>query len=327
LKWTLLTESKKTFTIFPVFHFAFSLSMTPERKQFFIGISLAVLATFVWSGNFIVARGVHQSIPPVSLAFFRWATATVFIFPLALSSFRKHWSLIRQHRWYFFWTALSGITLFNTFVYVAGHYTEAVNLALIGTTSSPVMALILAAVFLNERIGWLRIIGLLTCIAGICYLLSKGSWERFVHFQFTTGDWWILIAALCFAVYNTFAKKKPKAVPPVFFLFVIFALGTILLIPFYAWEATHTQAVAWNMNLVFVILYLGLGTSVIAFLCWNAAIARLGAARTALFGNLIPIFSTLEAVWILKEEVTIIHLISGLLVIGGLVLANIQSTR
>ena len=301
--------------------------MTPERKQLFTGVGLAVLATLVWSGNFIVARGVHRAIPPVSLAFFRWATATAFIFPMAWSAFRKHWPLVGRHRWYFFWTALSGITLFNTFVYVAGHYTEAVNLALIGTTSSPVMALILAAIFLKERIGWLRVFGLLTCIAGICYLLSQGSWTRLVNFRFTEGDWWILVAALCFAVYNTFAKKKPIAVPPVFFLFVIFALGTILLFPFYAWEATHSKPVAWNINLVLIIVYLGLGTSVIAFLCWNAAIARLGAARTALFGNLIPVFSTLEAVWILNEEVTIIHLISGLLVIGGLVLANIQSAK
>ena len=301
--------------------------MTPERKQLFTGVGLAVLATLVWSGNFIVARGVHQSIPPVTLAFFRWATATVFIFPLAWSAFRTHWNQIRRHRWYFFWTALSGITLFNTFVYVAGHYTDAVNLALIGTTSSPVMALILAAIFLKERIGWLRILGLLTCIAGICYLLSKGSWMRLINFHFTEGDWWILVAALCFAVYNTLAKKKPVTVPPVFFLFVIFALGTLLLFPFYAWEASHTRPVSWNVNLVLIIVYLGLGTSVIAFLCWNAAIARLGAARTALFGNLIPIFSTLEAVWILNEEVTVIHLISGLLVIGGLVLANIQSAK
>ena len=301
--------------------------MSPERKQFFAGISLAVLATIVWSGNFIVARGIHKSIPPVSLAFFRWSTATLFMLPVAFTSIKKYWHFVVQHRWYFFWTALSGITLFNTFVYVAGHYTDAVNLALIGTTSSPVMALILAAIFLNERIGWLRVAGMLTCLVGICYLLSRGSWERLINFHFTAGDWWILVAALCFAVYNTFAKKKPKTIPPVFFLFVIFLLGTILLVPFYFWEATHSQPVIWDFDLMWIILYLGLGTSVIAFLCWNEAISRLGASRTALFGNLIPIFSTLEAVLILHEEVSSIHLVSGLLVVTGLVLANISSKQ
>ncbi len=301
--------------------------MSPERKRFLTGIALAVLATIVWSGNFIVARGIHNSIPPVSLAFFRWASATLFMVPVAFSSIKKYWHFVVFHRWYFFWTALSGITLFNTFVYVAGHYTDAVNLALIGTTSSPVMALILAAIFLKERIGWLRIAGMITCLAGICYLLSRGSWERLINFHFSAGDWWILVAALCFAVYNMFAKKKPATVPPVFFLFAIFLIGTILLVPFYFWEATHSQPVIWDADLAGIIVYLGLGTSVIAFLCWNAAILRLGASRTALFGNLIPIFSTLEAVLILHEEVTFIHLVSGLLVVAGLVLANISSKK
>ena len=76
-----------------------------------------------------------------------------------------------------------------------------------------------------------------------------------------------------------------------------------------------------------IILYLGAGTSVIAFLCWNKAIEKLGAGRTVLFGNLVPIFSTLEAVWFLNEKITIIHILSGLLVILGLVLANIRLTK
>ena len=297
-----------------------------DRKKIITGISLAVLATIIWSGNFIIARGVHKQIPPVSLAFFRWLTASIFLLPVAFITVKQQWPFIRKHGWYFFWTALSGITLFNTFVYVAGHYTEAINLALIGTTTSPIFALVLAAVFLKEKIGWLRITGMLTCIIGILFLLSKGSWERLIAFRFSTGDWWILIAALCFAIYNTFVKRKPSTITPLSFLFIIFTLGTLLLVPFYAWESANSNPVEWNQQLFWIIVYLGLGTSVISFLCWNAAIARLGAARTALFGNLIPVFSTLEAFWILQEQVTMIHLVSGLLVIAGLVLANIQST-
>jgi drug/metabolite transporter (DMT)-like permease len=67
---------------------------------------------------------------------------------------------------------------------------------------------------------------------------------------------------------------------------------------------------------------LGIGTSVLAFWCWNLAIGKLGAGRTVLFGNLIPIFSTLEAVFILGETITPIHFYSGILVIAGLVIAN-----
>ena len=36
------------------------------------GIILALLATLVWSGNFIVSREMVGALPPVTLAFLRW---------------------------------------------------------------------------------------------------------------------------------------------------------------------------------------------------------------------------------------------------------------
>jgi drug/metabolite transporter (DMT)-like permease len=295
-----------------------------SKNQIYIGTGLAVLATLVWSGNFIIARAVHKTIPPVSLAFYRWATASLLLLPFAYKKFIAELPTMRKHISYLFWVALSGVALFNSFVYIAGHYSPAINLALIGTTSSPIMAIILARIFLKEKITTLRVLGLLVCIAGIVVLLTKGDWNNLLHFQFSKGDYWILLAAFCFAVYSTLVRKKPNSISPGNFLFTIFSGGTILLFPFYLWEQTRSEPVEWNALNIGSILYLGLGTSFIAYLCWNAAIARLGAARTALFGNLIPVFSTLEAVVLLHESVGIIHFISFFLVIAGLAIANLN---
>lgn len=298
-----------------------------QPKLIYKGILFAVLAAIIWSGNFIVARGVIDQVPPIGLAFFRWFTASIIIFPLAIRKFKAEKSIVLKNWKYFFWVSLTGITLFNTLIYVAGHYSPAINLALIGTTSSPVFATILAAIFLKEKIKALRIVGMVICISGIILLLSGGSIERLINFRFSTGDLWVLAGALAFAIYNTLVRKKPREISAVNFLFVVFSFGTMLLFPFYLWEAYNTEPVAWNWQLILIILYLGVGASVICYLLWNAAIARLGSSRTALFGNLIPIFSTLEAVWILHEEFTMIHLISGILVIAGLVIANLYQTK
>ncbi|HEX8334337.1 MAG TPA: DMT family transporter, partial [Segetibacter sp.] len=123
---------------------------TPAKNTVYIGMLLAVITCIIWAGNFIIARGVHDQIPPITLAFFRWSTASVIIFFLGINSFRKE----RQHiiaNWkYLFWVTLTGIVLFNTFIYIAGHYTAAINLALIGTTSSPVFVILISAFFLKE---------------------------------------------------------------------------------------------------------------------------------------------------------------------------------
>lgn len=295
-----------------------------QQRQILIGISLAVLATFIWSGNFIIARGVIKEIPPVTLAFYRWLTATVIILPFAWKYFFAELKVIKQRFLFFLLAAATGVSMFNTFVYIAGHYSSAINMAILGTCTSPIISVILARIFLKERIPALRIVGMLVCITGILILLSNGNFQNLVSFKFTKGDWWILAAALTFAVYNTSVRKKPASMHPVNFLFVIFLLGTIILLPFYLFEFKNEGGFAFNGFNLSAILYLGIGASVICFLIWNKAIVALGSGRTALFGNLIPVFSSIEAVFLLNEKITSIHIISFILVVAGLVIANLK---
>lgn len=286
------------------------------------GIVFAVLATLIWSGNFIVARAVIKDIPPISLAFFRWTTAAVMLAPFAVRKLSADWPVVMANKAYFFWTALFGITLFNTFVYVAGHYTAAINLALIGTTSSPIMAILLARVFLGEKLSWQRVLGLLVCVSGILLLLSKGHWETLLSLGFNAGDGYVLLGALSFAIYNVLVRKKPAGIQPLSFLLLIFTVGALLLLPGWWYERTLYPPVAWTPSMIGVIVYIGLGTSIISYLLWNVAIATLGAARTALFGNLIPLFASFEAAWLLHENVSWLHIACSGIIITGLVISN-----
>ncbi len=293
------------------------------------GVLLAVIAAILWSGNFIVSRKLNTQISPVSLAFYRWLTATILLIPFAGKLFVIEYKIAKQHWKLFFWLSLTGIALFNTFVYIAGHYTSAINMALIGTTSSPIFATVMAVIFLKERLGIYRIAGIFICIMGILLLLSKGSWEVLAAFRFSKGDLWILAGAFSFAIYNVLISKKPAEISSLTFLFILFASGTLLLFPFYLIELNINgmMATQWDGVLISSILYIGLGSSVLAFLCWNIAIKKMGAGSTVLFGNLIPIFSTLEAVVLLNEEITTIHFLSGIIVIIGLIIANIKTTK
>ena len=173
---------------------------TAYGNNILLGIVLAVAATIIWSGNFIVARAIIKDIPPITLAFYRWLTAVVILIPFAWNHILPAWAIVKQNKAYFFWTALTGVSLFNTFVYIAGHSSTAINLALIGTTSSPIISVILAHFFLKEHIKWRRVVGILLCISGILFLLSKGSFQNLFHLQFNKGDAWVLLGALSFAV-------------------------------------------------------------------------------------------------------------------------------
>lgn len=296
----------------------------PSSRDILTGSGLAILATLIWSGNFIVAKAVTRDIPPFSLSFYRWVSATLILLPFAGRSLRGSLRTIGRSWAYILLISLMGISLFNTFIYIGAHYTSAINLALIGTTSSPIMSVILARIFLKEKIGLPKTIGILLCVSGVLYLLCKGNIRHLLSLEFTEGDLWVLLAAFCFAVYNVMAKRKPAGIGPVPFLFTIFATGSLILIPAFIWEAGHYPPVQWTGNLALSVLYLGLGASVICYLIWNAAIQKLGAGRTALFGNLIPIFSSLEAVIFLGEGFSTPHIISITLVFAGILIANFK---
>ncbi|MEY4053378.1 MAG: hypothetical protein RL034_296 [Bacteroidota bacterium] len=292
------------------------------RNNKYIGILLATIAAIIWAGNFVIARGVNQQIPPITLAFFRWSLATLLMLPIAFNKFRSELHILKKHKSYLFWVALSGITLFNTCLYISGHYTTAINMALISTTSSPIFATTLAILFIGERINKYRLMGMMVCLSGVLLLISKGSFQTLLSFTFSVGDLWALAGAFSFAVYNVLVRKKPATISATTFLLAIFGLGTILILPGFLIEQTNAAPIVWNNALVMSLIYLGAGTSVISFMCWNAAIKRIGAGTTVLFGNLIPIISTIEAVIFLNEPFRQIHMISAGIVIIGLILAN-----
>jgi drug/metabolite transporter (DMT)-like permease len=294
------------------------------RSQTLAGIGMALLACILWSFNFIIARGISKQIPPVSISFYRWLSASVIIAPIAWKTFSAEKHLLKNHWKNILLAAITGISLYSPLIYLAGHYSPAVNLALIGTTASPVFTFMIAGLVLKEKIPPARFIGLFICIAGICLLISKGSLDVIIHFRFSTGDKWMLLGAFLFAVYNIVVRKKPAAISLLTYLFTTFALGTLLLLPAYIIEIHNAAPVAWNLNLLLIVLYSGAGTSVAAFFCWNAAIIRLGPARTSVFGNLIPVLASLEAIWLLHESVSAIQIISMCIVTAGLVLATFK---
>ena len=295
-----------------------------QQKHTTYGILLAIVAVLIWSGNFVIARGIYKQVPPVSLAFYRWATASIIILPIAFRSLKKDWTLIKQSWKIILFASITGVTLFNSFIYIGAHYTSAINLALIGNTVSPITSVILAAIFLNEKITKIKLGGILLCLTGILFLLSKGSLQNLLALHFSAGDGWVTLAALSFAVYNIFVRKKPASIAPLSFLGATFITGTLILFPFFLWESS-SQLTTWDTNLYFIIIYLGLGTSIISFFCWNYSIKQIGAGRTSLFGNLIPVFSSIEAVLFLREPFTVIHMVSIVFVFAGLILANISS--
>jgi drug/metabolite transporter (DMT)-like permease len=292
-----------------------------HSNYFFWGIICALAATIIWSGNFIVARGLSGQFPPVQLAWFRWLVATVILLPLGFREILRERERITANIGFLSLAALVGVTVFNTLIYISGRYTTALNLALIATFT-PVFILLLSRLFLNESITLRKMVGIAIAVFGVVSLVTKGDYSRLAGLDLNLGDLGMLFASGLFAAYSILVRKKPRELGQIAFLTSTFTLGLLFLSPWALWENLRGGAVTFSPEAIGAILYIGIGASLISYLLWNRAVLFIGPARAGFIYYSLPLFSGIEALLILGEPVTMAHFYSGLFIIGGIVLAT-----
>ena len=77
-------------------------------------------------------------------------------------------------------------------------------------------------------------------------------------------------------------------------------------------RSASASAVAW-----LALAYLTFATTLLAFFWWNVGIQRVGAGKTAIFSNLVPVFGVLLAWVVLGETLNMIQLAGAGLAVAG----------
>jgi len=287
------------------------------------GYLCAIGSTAIWSVNFIIARNLSGSIPPVSLAFFRWFIALIVFLPFTLKPLIAEWQILKKHLFYLSIISLLGVTIFNTLLYLAAHTTSAINLSLISITF-PVFVVILSRFFFDEKITLNKAIGIILVAIGFVILITKGAPSRLLHITFAVGDLWMLLASVIFAVYSVLLRKKPKQISIAVFQLSTFILGILFLFPFFAWEYVTVPQGEFNIQNVFSILYVGIFASLIAYLLWNKSVMSIGPSKAGMVYYTIPVFSGVLAYFFLNEGIGMIHIYSAILIVSGILIANYE---
>ena len=286
-----------------------------------VGYLFAIGATIFWSGNFIVARELNQTVPPVSLAFWRWFVAVAVLFPFTFRALIAERASLRENLPYLCITSFLGVTVFNTLLYFGGQTTSAINLSLISITS-PIFIVIFARMFLGELLTLYKGAGILLVATGVVLLITRGTPTNLLSLSFAIGDLWMLIGAIVFAVYSILIIRKPKNLNIWVFQSSTFILGLAFLLPFFVWEYLFVAVAVFDARAVYSILYLGVFASLFSFVLWNQAILMVGASKAGMIYYTLPVFSGILAWFFLDEDIGILHLTSGLLIVSGILTAN-----
>lgn len=284
---------------------------------------LMVLTSIFWSGAFITGKIAVGEFPPFALTFFRFLFALPFIFVILY--LREPGNFIPRGRQ---WLPLIVLGVIGTFGYhslffTSLKYTTAMNSSLIGALN-PMVTALLAVLFFSERLTPTRVFGFFLSFSGVFIFISNGELQIVSQFRFNKGDIIMMIAVCCFAVYSLLSRRymKQYRLSPFMVTAYTFLICVVISVPFVLWEDPSTYLFSASAKGWLSILYMSVFASLVGYLIQMVAIQRIGAPRTNIYINLVPIFTIIQSVTILGESITLFKLIGAAIVITGVYLAT-----
>ena len=295
---------------------------TPLNRAALLAFALAVLAMVMWSGNWVVVRAARTDIPPLGLNFWRWVLATLVLLPFAGAAAWRDWPAARRHWRVMLGLGATGAAVFHSMINIGLRTTEAIN-ALLLNLAVPIIIIVMAWAVFRDTISRRQTLGIVVSLVGGVVLISRGEIAALARLQFNIGDLWILSALVVWGAYSVLLKRRPAEIGGLSLLFYMSVIGVVLMAPAYAWETLAAgRPVAPSLSTAASVAYTGVVASVLAFLCYNAALARIGPNATGFFLLLMPVFGSALAIIFLGETLHLYHLIAFATVFVGILLAT-----
>ncbi|HEY4252566.1 MAG TPA: DMT family transporter [Roseomonas sp.] len=285
--------------------------------------SLAPLATvLIWSGNTVVTKAAAGVIAPGSIAFYRWVLAFAVLLPCIGPAAWRGRAVAARH-----WGKLTvlgalGMVIYQSLAYVAAETTSAVNMGVI-LALMPLLSTLLASLLAAERLTAMRLAGGAVSLFGLVYLTSHGDPASLAQGGLHAGDALMLVAVLSNALYGVMLRRWSMPLPMWQQLFWQIGASVMMLVPIWL-LGPISPITAASLPLI---LYAAIPTSLVAPLCWMIGIRDLGAARTALLINLLPLVVALLAWSVLGEELHAYHAIGGAMALLGVAMGLRQRRR
>ena len=291
-----------------------------RNNSYFPYILLFVQPIFM-ATNIIVARGGVEYVPPISLAFWRWLTVFLMLLPFFYSEILSNKKFINKEFWKLFFLGSMGCGVCGAFPFIAGMSTTMANMGII-YTSSPVFIIILSVMFFKDKINFSRILGLVLCLIGVLTIISKGNLDLLINFKFTSGDLWMIGAAMGWAIYSIYLLnwKSKFSLMARFTLIAMF--GAISLFPFYILEEIFYFNTSFNNNFIFWVLFAAISPGIIAFTLYTKVQKYLGASLTGFTLYIFSIYSAIYGIILFDEALLNFHYFGAAFVFAGVYLAR-----
>lgn len=276
----------------------------------------------IWGGTFVAGRIVSAHLAPATAALFRYVLATLAL--LAFFQVTQGLKSLRQvtARQWLGTMALgaTGILAYNLLFFSALRTMPAGRTAVI-VALNPAMTLMLATVLVGERLSRQRWAGIGLALVGVWVVVTHGDLTELFQ-SMGSGELSMLGAVAAWSIYTLLGRRLLQGLSPLVATLLASLWGTLFL-AVTAWpELGVLSGAALTADVLVSLAFLGVIGTAVAFVWYYEGITPLGAARTVVFNNLVPVFSVLLGWVVLGEPLSASLLAGGALAIAGVFLVN-----
>lgn len=282
-----------------------------------------LLAMIFWSMSYIWIKVIYQYYNPITTVFLRLSIAAPVLFIVVKGIKKLQKIRIKDFKY------LVLISLLQPFLYfLCESYSlkfVSATIAAVITSTIPLFVPIVAYFLLKERLSRLNIIGLLVSFLGILLVIIKDD--------FSLSASLLGIVLLFFAVaagvgYTTSVKKMTLKYNPMTIVTYQNIMGVFWFLPLFLLVDVRPFLQARpSFYAIASLVMLALLASALAFILFTYAIKVLGASRSSMFTNCVPVFTAFMAWLFLKEELTLRMIVGIAVVITGLLMSQVKRRK
>ena len=295
---------------------SFSISNYIKTKPY--TYLLPVFAVIFWGSSFIATKYLLDELTPKTIISMRMILAISLLLVIALIQKRDFTIHLKSHGYIFI---LALIAVFHLWIQVTGlKFTTASNTGwIIGT--APIFMAILGLVFFKEKLNFTKISGIVVATFGLLLLVGKGDLANIDLIQ-NKGDLLVLSSAFTWGIYSMVNKKISLDYSPLMTILYLFIMMAVIIVPFTLDESSINSVVNLSGVGWISILFLGLLCSGVSYVIWAYALREMESAKVGAYLYFEP-FVTVIAAWILlRENITLLMILSGLIITAGVFLVN-----
>ena len=281
-----------------------------------------IATVFFWGSNFAAGKIAIQSFGPYSTAFLRFTVGATL---LMLMLYKQESKIPKLTTTQWKWAAISGllgVVLYNLCFFMGIQYMPTVRASLI-IAFAPITITLGSAIFFGEKVTLLKWLGILISIAGAMLVIVRGDFNNLLaQGTWGIGEWFIMGAVFSWTAYTLSGKMALKTMPALTLSAFSALIGCIILfVPALQHQLFERMATAkWQAYVSGV--YMGVAATALGFIWYYDAVRLIGVTKSAIIGNLTPVFAVLIAITFLGEKLTIPTLLGGALVLLGILLTS-----